>query len=213
VLAVRDTGTGIAPEDLPRIFDPFFTTRPGGTGSGLGLAVSHGIVTALGGTIEVESVPGCGSTFRVTLPVAAAAPAPEAVPAPAPPRRARVLVIDDEPLVARSLARLLGKAHEVTTLSAAAEVLRRARDGETWDVVLCDLMMPGMSGMDLEAELATARPDLLPRILYLTGGAFTERSRAFLAAGRPHLGKPVDAAELRAAVDQVIDRGAALGGG
>ncbi|HTN52511.1 MAG TPA: MEDS domain-containing protein [Anaeromyxobacter sp.] len=213
VLAVRDTGTGIAPEDLPRIFDPFFTTRPGGTGSGLGLAVSHGIVTALGGTIEVESVPGRGSTFRVTLPVAAAAPAPEAVPAPAPPRRARVLVIDDEPLVARSLARLLGKAHEVTTLSAAAEVLRRARDGETWDVVLCDLMMPGMSGMDLEAELATARPDLLPRILYLTGGAFTERSRAFLAAGRPHLGKPVDAAELRAAVDQVIDRGAALGGG
>ena len=110
-----------------------------------------------------------------------------------------MLVVDDEALVARSLARLLG-AHEVTVLTSAAEVLKRAAGGERWDVVLCDLMMPEMSGMELEERLAVVAPDLIPRIVYLTGGAFTDRSREFLAAGRPHLEKPVEPAVLRARV-------------
>lgn len=120
-----------------------------------------------------------------------------------PPRRGKVLVVDDEPLVARSLARLLS-AHEVTVLTSATDALERAAAGERWDVVLCDLMMPEMSGMDLEERLAVEAPDLIPRIVYLTGGAFTERSRAFLATGRPHLEKPVEPAVLRAQVAEWV---------
>jgi CheY-like chemotaxis protein len=118
-------------------------------------------------------------------------------------RRGKVLVIDDDALVARSLARLLS-AHEVTVLASAAEALERAAAGERWDVVLCDLMMPEMSGMELEERLGSAAPDLVSRIIYLTGGAFTERSRAFLAAGRPHLEKPIEPAILRARVAERV---------
>jgi PAS domain S-box-containing protein len=201
LVEVRDTGAGISAADLPRVFDPFFTTKPIGAGSGLGLSVCHGIVSAAGGSIEVESTAGAGSTFRVSLPVlrpATARERPRATPAPVA-RRGKVLVIDDEPLVAKSLARLLA-AHEVTVLTSPREVLNRAAAGERWDVVLCDLMMPEMSGMELEERLQREAPEIVSRIVYLTGGAFTERSRKFLEAGRPHLEKPVDPADLRARV-------------
>jgi CheY-like chemotaxis protein len=118
-------------------------------------------------------------------------------------RRGRVLVIDDESLVARSLARLLA-AHEVTVLTSAVEALSRAVAGERWDVVLCDLMMPEMDGVELERRLAVEAPDLVPRIVYLTGGAFTDRSRDFLAGGRTHLEKPVAPAVLRAKVAERV---------
>ncbi len=121
-------------------------------------------------------------------------------------RRARVLVVDDEPLVARSLARLLA-AHDVTVLTSAVEALARATSGERWDVVLCDLMMPEMDGMELEQRLSVEAPDLVPRIVYLTGGAFTERTRQFLGSGRPHLDKPISPAVLRA---KVAERAAAV---
>ncbi len=206
VVEVGDDGAGIAAADLPHVFDPFFATKPGEAASGLGLSVCHGIVTALGGTIEVESTAGRGSTFRVRLPIQAAgvrpSPAP-AAPSPAPAGRGKVLVVDDEPLVARSLARLLA-AHDVTVLTRAAEALERAAAGERWDVVLCDLMMPEMSGMELEERLSVEAPDLVSRIVYLTGGAFTESSRAFLASGRPHLEKPVVPEVLRTKVAERI---------
>jgi CheY-like chemotaxis protein len=105
--------------------------------------------------------------------------------------------------VGKSLARLLA-AHEVTVLTSPLEVLQRAAAGERWDVVLCDLMMPEMSGMELEERLAAEAPEVVERIVYLTGGAFTERSRAFLEAGRPHLEKPVDPADLRARVAERV---------
>jgi PAS domain S-box-containing protein len=205
LVEVSDTGTGVAAADLPRLFDPFFTTNPGGVGRGLGLSVCHGIVTSLGGTIQVESAPGRGSTFRVALLVehGKPAPAPAPVAAPQAARRGRVLVIDDEPLVARSLARLLA-AHDVTVLTSAVEVLTRASAGERWDVVLCDLMMPEMDGMELEQRLSVEAPDLVPRIVYLTGGAFTDRARQFLGAGRPHLEKPISPTVLRAKVAERI---------
>jgi PAS domain S-box-containing protein len=205
IVEVHDTGRGIAPADLPRVFDPFFTTKPIGAGTGLGLSVCHGIVTAVGGTIEVESPPGRGTTFRVTLPALrpeASRARPVAAAAPAG-KRGKVLVIDDELLVGKSLARLLA-AHEVTVLTSPLEVLQRAAAGERWDVVLCDLMMPEMSGMELEERLVAEAPEIVDHIVYLTGGAFTDRSRAFLEAGRPHLEKPVDPADLRARVAERV---------
>jgi PAS domain S-box-containing protein len=203
VIEVRDTGAGIRPEDRPRIFDPFFTTKPVGGGTGLGLSVVHGIVTTLGGRLEVESAAGAGALFRVILPAAPAESPPPPV-REAAPRRGRVLIVDDDPLVGRSLARLLSGAHQVEALASPLEALRRIRAGETWDVVLCDLMMPELSGMELEARVQEAVPGLASRFVYLTGGAFTDSARAFLAGGRPYLEKPVDAMELRARVGERV---------
>ncbi len=203
VLEVSDTGSGIPAEVLPHVFDPFFTTKEAGAGMGLGLAICHGIVTAAGGTIEVESEVGAGTRFRVRLPGAGAPLAAE------PPRadgaavraRRRVLVVDDDQLVARAVARMLANAHDVEVLTSAREGARRIEAGERWDVVLCDLIMPDMTGMALAERLARTAPEMLPRLVFVTGGAFTEGSRAFLESGTWRvLEKPIDPAALREVV-------------
>jgi CheY-like chemotaxis protein len=208
LLEVRDTGAALPAADLPRLFDPSFAAGPAGTGRRL--SSCHRAVTALGGSVEVESAEGRGTTVRLGLPALPAVPAapprpaaPSPAPAASPARRGRVLVVDDEALVGKSLGRLLA-AHEVTVLTSPLEALRRAESGERWDVVLCDLMMPELSGMDLEEKLAKVAPELVARTIYLTGGAFTERSREFLGAGRPHLEKPVEPAELRSRVAERV---------
>ena len=185
IVEVSDTGTGIPEEVLPRIFDPFFTTKQAGGGTGLGLAICHGIVAATGGTIHARTT-ARGAVFRLDLPAAAGESAPPEAPVrrPAAVRR-RVLVIDDDPLVGRGLARLLAPEHEVEVLTAASEAAQRAERGERWDVVLCDLVMPNVTGMDLAARLERTAPDLVRRLVFVTGGAFTAGSREFLqAAGR-----------------------------
>jgi len=215
VIEVSDTGCGIPPEVRPRIFDPFFTTKAPGVGTGLGLSIVHGIVTAMHGEIEVETTPGAGSTFRVVLPVAGAEAAEEAAEAAAPasrapeghrgpggppPRgpRARVLVVDDEPLVGSVLQRTLGGEHEVVVCGGAAEALERLGHGEAFDLIFSDLLMPGMTGMELHAELARTRPDLSQRMVFLSGGACTEAARDFLAApGREWVEKPFDLQAIR----------------
>ncbi|HSN90360.1 MAG TPA: PAS domain S-box protein [Anaeromyxobacteraceae bacterium] len=194
---VSDTGVGIAAEDRQRIFDPFYTTKTVGVGTGLGLSISHSIVASLGGEIVVESARGKGSTFRVILPASAATPA-SAVEAerPALPR-ARILVVDDEPLVGNVLQRLLGGRHEVVVATRGAEALVLLGAGARFDLLLCDLLMPEMSGMELYEKLAAEFPDQARHTVFMTGGAFTDRARAF-AARRQHrvMTKPVDLREL-----------------
>lgn len=183
VVEIEDTGRGIPAAHIPRLFEPFFTTKPEGQGTGLGLFVCHGIVLALGGDITVESEPGRGTCVRVSLPAAEgalpAAPAPAPAPAPGG-RRLRILLIDDEAHIGLALARLLEPDHVVTTEIEGEAALARLRAGETFDVILCDLMMPRMTGMDLHAELVRSAPELAARMVFLTGGAFTPRSQAFL---------------------------------
>jgi CheY-like chemotaxis protein len=118
-------------------------------------------------------------------------------------------VLDDDPLVGRSMARLLQGTHEVTVISSPAEALSRLERGERWDAILCDLMMPELSGMDVTERLSRTAPEVLPRIVYLTGGAFTERARKFLAEGRPYLEKPVEAQALRERVAELVRRAGA----
>ncbi|HET8540214.1 MAG TPA: PAS domain S-box protein [Anaeromyxobacter sp.] len=206
VVEISDTGVGIAPELLPRIFDPFFTTKPPGVGTGLGLSVCHGIVTQLGGEISVESTPGRGSTFRVALPpagrVAAAAPLPAASAAP---RRARILVVDDEPLVGRAVARMLAAQHDVVVRVSARDALAELLGAGGYDLVLCDLMMPDMTGMELHARLAREAPALAGLLVFLTGGAFTPDARDFLArVPNVRLEKPISPEALRAAVASAL---------
>ncbi|WP_437679537.1 ATP-binding protein [Sorangium sp. So ce131] len=221
VVEVRDTGTGIAKEALGRIFDPFYTSKEEGEGLGLGLSISQSIVAALGGRIEVESRPGAGSTFRVVLPAASAgdrrtpaaaegaprwlhASSKPAAAEPAAPRR-RILVIDDEPLLARAIAGTLEPRHETIATASARDALARIRAGERYDAILCDLMMPDMTGMDFYASLGEHAPDQQRRIVFLTGGAFTERSKAFLAQVSARLLlKPFDAGTLLSLIDEVV---------
>jgi PAS domain S-box-containing protein len=204
-VSVRDTGCGVPPENLARIFDPFFTTKGPGEGSGLGLSICHGIVQTMGGTISVESTPGQGSAFTVRLPPLVLPPEePEPPPTPAA-RRGRILVLDDEPLVCRSVERILGSAHDVVAMVDPRGALERVAAGETFDLVLCDLVMPEMSGMEYFEELTRRRPSMAGRVVFLTGGAFTPRAREFLEENPGRcVKKPFEAETLRAHVAQAL---------
>jgi len=204
VVEIRDTGAGIAPTVQGRIFDPFFTTKPVGKGTGLGLSICHGIVRSLGGEITVTSELGRGSVFRVSLPpTAGPAPAPQA---PAPPRehtpqRGKLLIVDDEVVFSGSLRRLLSSEHDVSVMNSGREALDRISAGERFDVILCDLMMPEVSGVDLHTELLRIVPEQANRMIFLTGGAFTRGSQQFLESTTNRwFEKPCDLNELRAAV-------------
>jgi CheY-like chemotaxis protein len=140
----------------------------------------------------------------VVLPVAdvqepeAAAPVLRAVEAG---RRGRILIVDDEKLVLDVLTRVLGRDHEVVALPSAKEALARCTGGESFDLILCDLMMPDMTGMELHRELERAAPEQARRMIFLTGGAFTPAARQFLAeTSREHIEKPFDHTNLRAIV-------------
>ncbi|HZI09119.1 MAG TPA: PAS domain S-box protein [Myxococcus sp.] len=218
MVEVKDSGTGIAQEHMSRLFDPFFTTKAPGVGTGLGLSICHSLVASLGGEIHVESEPGKGSSFRVLLPPSLelprepAAPAPEATPLPpVPPRekRGRLLVVDDEPLVCTALGRTLRPHHDVTLATRAQEALERIEAGEHFDVVFCDLMMPGMSGMDFYSALQQRHPEQARRVIFLTGGAVTPQARAFLeSVPSPHLEKPFAGRELLSLVQDRLAGGA-----
>jgi two-component system, NtrC family, sensor kinase len=198
-LRISDTGGGIPKAALERVYDPFFTTKPQGVGTGLGLSICRSIVDGLGGTIDVESLVGLGTTVRVQLPSApgdAVASTPLAEEAAL--RAKRVLIIDDEIYVGRAMKRVLGH-HDVQHLDSAREALEQLSRDDRFDLILCDLMMPDVDG---EAFYRALEPWLAERVVFMTGGAFTERSRDFLASvDNVCLDKPVSAAELRAFVD------------
>ncbi len=197
LVQVTDNGAGIDAEVLPHLFEPFFTTREIGEGSGLGLSVSFAIVTEAGGTIEVESTAGKGATFLVKLPVADIAPISATVSAPPPvderdARRLRVLVIDDEPLVGRAVARHL-RDHDVAVEYRAEAALDRLRQGEGFDAILTDIMMPEMSGIQFREQLQRELPELATKVVFMSGGAFGPEAEAFTATGNAKvLEKPLD---------------------
>ena len=194
---VSDTGAGIPSHVLPRIFEPFFTTKPAAAGTGLGLSICRTIVDALGGTIDVKSQPGAGSTFRVVLPVAqgpAAAPTVTPPPPPsAPLPRSRILVVDDERLVGSSLARALAGEHDVTAASSPRMALRLLEQGERFDALLTDLVMPDLTGLELVREAVRLDPALAGRVIFMTAGAFTAEARRAIRAR--HRAVPVEAAQ------------------
>ncbi|MDY7230282.1 response regulator [Hyalangium rubrum] len=194
---IHDTGAGIPPELHERIFEPFFTTKRAGEGTGLGLSICRRLVTEMKGSIGVESKPGQGSTFWIRLRAAQEAKVVEAVKAKATGQGLGVLVLDDEVSVGKALKRLLRARHEVVTFDRAQEALAYITSGHRVDVILCDLMMPEMSGPEFHGELERLAPEQARRIIFMTGGAFTEESRAFLSATHtPCMDKPIDVQRL-----------------
>jgi len=210
LVTIRDTGAGIAAEHLPHIFEPFYTTKPVGSGTGLGLAIARQTVTDHHGRIEFDSKPGTGTTVRVYLPFIEAlnaprdvTPTPEpftAAPVQAAPRaqRSRVLVIDDEPMIGRVIQSALKSEHEVVVETRAADALARLDAGESFDLILCDLTMPNITGPDVFNIVSKRWPELVPRLIFMTGGSFTDSTRAFVdTTSATILAKPFTVEDLR----------------
>lgn len=202
VIEVQDTGEGVPEANLARMFDPFFTTKSSAGGTGLGLSICHNIIAAAGGEIAAVSAVGEGTTMRVLLPRAEPgarlrrnAPAFPLLLAAGP--QANVVVIDDEPLVGRSILRAL-RDHDVRIYTSGREAVDHLCGAHRIDVVFCDLMMPEMSGMEVYDAVHRQRPEVSARFVFMTGGAFTPRSRAFLEH-REHrcLAKPFELREIR----------------
>ena len=214
LVEIADSGSGIPDDIRGHIFDPFFTTKPQGMGTGLGLSICHGIVTRIGGTIEVHSEYGVGTTFRLLLPVAEekeesasrTKPELELVAEPESPRRLSILVVDDEPLVCEGIKRALA-GHDVAVAKSGREAIEACR-GSDFDLVLCDVMMPDVSGMEVFGRVRDAHPNLQTRFVFMTGGAFTPKAREFLeSVENESIAKPFSLSELRGLVARKAETG------
>ncbi len=207
VVSVSDTGCGIPPEAQSKIFKPFFTTKPSDVGTGLGLSICQRIVRSFDGELTFQSEVGRGTTFYVTLPLAPVetTPLPEPTTAAPATRHGRVLVVDDETIVRRSVDRVLKNRHTVVGASDAAEALEKLESEGPFDLLICDLMMPGVNGAELFDEVKTIDPGLAERTIFLTGGIITPWVRNFLRTVPNHrLEKPFDVQVLRVLVDSLI---------
>ncbi|QRN98440.1 MASE1 domain-containing protein [Archangium violaceum] len=210
LVEVSDTGCGMSPSVQARIFDPFFTTKPSGEGTGLGLAICQQIVQSHGGELRVRSEEGQGTVFTVLLPAAQdagfqEAPEPEASAASVAPPRRRILIIDDEPRLAQSMRMLIEPSHDVVVTTRGAEALAWVREGQRFDLVLCDLQMPGTTGMDVYSNLRAHAPELAERLVFISGGAYTQATRDFVRSVRNRiLEKPVRPEELLATIDEAL---------
>lgn len=207
IIEIIDNGQGISPQHLGRIFEPYFTTKTQGEGTGLGLFVSLGIVRGFGGELEAESEVGKGTTMRVSLPASEVVETID--PSPSEllvlvPRKARILVVDDEPVVARAIRRMLSM-HDVSLALDARHALEVFEQAELVDVVICDLMMPDISGVDLYVRACEQWPELKGRFLFMTGGAVTPKAQELLQQADVRcLHKPVDSEELLSMIDAVV---------
>ena len=196
-LWIIDNGAGIPSEDCERVLEPFFTTRP--QGLGLGLSTAQDVIHQLDGSLTIAPRRRRrGTMVTVRLPRAGAAPV-----AAADPGALRVLIIDDDTRVAKALGRLLMR-HRVELSDSGEDALSRLAE-ESFDVVICDLMMPGMSGLELFARLELEQPALARRVLFTTGGAWSEQSREFISTHRRRvITKPFKRAHLNKTIDWVV---------
>jgi two-component system NtrC family sensor kinase len=199
LVAVEDDGPGI-PEALQgRVFEPFFTTKDVGKGTGLGLAVSIGLMQAQGGSLILKHSKKGSTRFELTLPLGASPNQQQAAQGEAAPkiRGLRLLLVDDEASVLNALRRTLKAKHEVTTAAGVKEALSLLENGGAFDAVLCDVAMPDGGGEGLYATLNRSHPQLAGRTFFITGGALEPKSREFIEQHRDRvLLKPFDSQQL-----------------
>ena len=223
LIRILDTGSGIAPEIRERLFTPFFTTKPAGEGTGLGLSICQRIISSLGGEISFETAVGRGTEFCVTLPPAVPRqpekPLPAAVVAPASPtspplsakRRGRVLIVDDEVAIGSIAKLIISRSHDAVAVSESPRALEMIQQGERFDLILCDVMIPQMTGIELYQEIGRVDPAQANRFVFMTGGSSAAHVENFLRiCGRPWIEKPLTVHGLQTLVDTHIEAGSAL---
>ncbi len=213
-IAISDTGAGVAPEHLSRLFEPFFSTKEVGKGTGMGLAVTHGVIHRVGGHIVVDTVPGSGTTVRLMLrsgePIVRVVPALTRPMLPPQARGARVLVVDDEPLVMGLIAEVLEThGYDVVAYTDSQQALAWARSRDAnFALLVTDQTMPGLTGVELARELLAMRPDL--PVILCTGFSESVDARVAAAMGIKHFfSKPIPLDRLVAAVADALNDGAA----
>lgn len=204
VVEIADTGPGIAEEIRDRIFEPFFSTKPVGRGTGLGLSICQSLVEAMNGRIEVESTPGKGTTFRLEFPPADGESGDgdshseaDSLASTAARGNIRILLVDDDPQVLEALERRLGRVFDVDTAFASEEALELLDNGEDYDLIVSDVMMPRMDGRDLYEALCNQHPGAVQRLVFISSGVFDPQLREFIDDRQtPLLEKPPSIEEL-----------------
>lgn len=208
-VSFKDDGLGIAKENLEKIFDPFFTTREVGEGTGLGLSICHEIIAEHGGSIYAESKSGNGATFIVELPVVAEEKHPQAAkPVAEEAARAagaRILVVDDERLILHFVSQVLtDEGHEVETVDNAQDALGKI-ESERYSLILLDIKMPGMSGIELYNHLKKTAQSLARRVVFITGDVMGAETTAFLSRIKaPRIDKPFGAEQLKSEINRML---------
>jgi CheY-like chemotaxis protein len=211
-ICVKDNGPGIKPEVMDKIFDPFFTTRKVGEGTGLGLSLCYGIVAEHKGKIYAESQPGKGATFIIELPVVTEV----APPKPAKPVvkksqkavKARILVVDDEQVVRDIVNRVLtGEGHKVETVDNAVNALKKI-ESQKYNLILVDIKMPGMNGVELYKRIQKIDKSLARRVVFITGDVMGADTEKFLSGTKvAHIDKPFNAEQLSREVQRALTAG------
>jgi signal transduction histidine kinase len=214
-IRVIDNGCGIAPENLRRVFDPFFTTKAVGHGTGLGLAISRDLVKKMEGNVTLDSQLGRGTAATVTLRVwrddipdqkmvePPRTPTPDLF-APAPgTRRLSIIIIEDETALLQPLRRMLADSHDVLTFSESRDGMRCLMEHEPPDVIICDVNMPEVDGVELYRRVTSVRPFLAERFVFLTGGDSDDLSVLMGETPCRILEKPVHRRDLVAVIDSI----------
>ena len=211
VIEAADNGPGVAPDIAQRIFDPFFTTKDVGEGTGLGLSVCKGIVEAHAGTLTFAATPGGGTTFRATLAVLTADTLPDQpVSAALPPQQVggRALIVDDEPELAAILADCLAPLGIRSALAGSGPTALALLDKNQYDVIFCDVRMPGMDGIALHQHLLASFPALAKRLVFVSGDVLhRDLKRLKAASDRPLIEKPYNPQQVREIALKVITCG------
>jgi PAS domain S-box-containing protein len=206
-----DNGAGISKENLDKVFNPFFTTREVGSGTGLGLSICHGIITQHKGKIYAQSELGQGATFIVELPIvddsAQEGQAEVTKEEPQKPKGAKILVVDDEPAILTLLHRLLTQCgHNVETINNANSALDRLKT-ERYSLILLDIKMPGMSGVELYRHIEAIAPALTRRVMFITGDVLETATRDFLDRTKaPHITKPINIEILKKTINHALNQ-------
>ena len=214
-ISFQDDGPGITRQDMRHLFEPFFTTKEPGEGTGLGLSLSRSIVLEHNGKMNVESEFGRGATFIIDLPIIETIPSFTDVSnqtikvKPAATKKGKILVVDDEPGVRALLDKVLTQiGHSVDTIADAGKIEDIIGAGKIYDIILTDVRMPGMSGIELYALILRKIPSMKNRIIFITGDVMGADIRAFLTRNElPFLAKPFDIKLLKEKINIILNGG------